>query len=55
MSVRAMIFALSRFRIASLEEVHALEKIWDRYRRDEHLDLFGDIDVDSKSTLGHHH
>ncbi|MBL0243852.1 MAG: hypothetical protein IPQ22_07555 [Rhodoferax sp.] len=47
-SVRAMIFALSRFRIASLDEVHALEKLWDRYRRDEHLDLYGDIEVDSR-------
>jgi len=54
-SVRAMIFALSRFRIASLEDVHALEKIWDRYRRDGHLDLYGDIEVDSKSMLGNHH
>lgn len=54
-SVRAMIFALSRFRIASLDEVHALEKIWDRYRRDEHLDVYGDIEVDSKSTPCHHH
>ena len=40
-SVRALILSLVRFGIASVEEVRALEKLWNRYRRDEQLDLYG--------------
>lgn len=54
-SVRAMILALSRFRIAPLEEVQTLERSWDRYRRDEHLDLYGGIEVRRNSTCDGDH
>lgn len=40
-SVRAMILSLARFGIASVEEVQALGKSWNRYRRDEQLDPCG--------------
>jgi hypothetical protein len=40
-SVRAMIFSLARFKIATDEEVQTLEKSWTRYRREEQLDLYG--------------
>jgi len=41
LSVRAMLLALSRFEIASVEEVKMLEKSWKKYRRDLRLDLYG--------------
>jgi hypothetical protein len=40
-SVRAMILSLARFGIASTEDVKAIEKAWDQYRRNEQLDLYG--------------
>jgi hypothetical protein len=40
-SVRALILALARFEIASLDESRALEKSWKRYRLSEELDLYG--------------
>ena len=40
-SVRAMILSLGRFGIASTEDVRALEKLWNRHRRNEQLDLYG--------------
>ena len=40
-SVRALILALARFQIASLDESRALEKSWKRYRLSQQLDLFG--------------
>ena len=40
-SVRAVILSLGRFGIASVEEVRALEKSWNRYRHEEQLDLYG--------------
>ena len=40
-SVRAMILSLARFGIASADEVRALEKLWNRHRRDKRLDLYG--------------
>lgn len=40
-SVRAMLLALSRFEIASAEEVKMLEKSWKKHRRDLRLDLYG--------------
>lgn len=40
-SVRALILSLARFGIASVEQVRDLEKSWDRYRHDRHLDLYG--------------
>jgi hypothetical protein len=40
-SVRALILALARFEIASVEEARRLEKSWNRYRRREKLDVYG--------------
>ena len=40
-SVRAMLLALSRFKIVPAEDVNALEKSWKKYRRDLRLDLYG--------------
>ena len=40
-SVRARILSLARFGIASTDEVRFLEKSWNRYRREERLDLHG--------------
>jgi hypothetical protein len=40
-SVRALILALARFEIAAVEEVRSLEKSWNRYRRRERLDMYG--------------
>ena len=40
-SVRALILSLARFGIASAEEVRGLEKSWNRYRRHEQLDMYG--------------
>ena len=40
-SVRALILALARFGIASDEEVRSLEKSWNRYRRRQRLDMYG--------------
>ena len=40
-SVRALILALGRFGIASVQEARSLEKSWSQYRRDEQLDLYG--------------
>ena len=50
-SVRAVILSLGRFGIASVEEVRALEKLWNRYRRDEQLDLYGGQEA-GRITLG---
>jgi hypothetical protein len=41
LSVRAMLLALSRFEIASAEEVKMLEKSWKKHRRILRLDLYG--------------
>lgn len=41
LSVRAMLLALSRFEIASAEEVKMLERSWKKYRREMRLDLYG--------------
>jgi hypothetical protein len=40
-SVRATVLALSRFEIASAEEVKMLEKSWNKHRRILRLDLYG--------------
>jgi hypothetical protein len=40
-SVRAMIFSLSRFGIAASEQIKALEKGWAAYRKQNRLDLYG--------------
>ena len=40
-SVRALILSLARFGMASPDEVRFLEKSWNRYRREERLDLHG--------------
>jgi hypothetical protein len=40
-SVRALILALARFGLASLDESRALEKSWKRYRLSQQLDLYG--------------
>lgn len=40
-SVRAMILSLARFGIAAAEDVRNLEKSWDRHRRHEQLDMYG--------------
>ncbi len=40
-TVRALILSLARFGIASPDEVRSLEKSWNRYRREEGLDLHG--------------
>jgi hypothetical protein len=40
-SVRAMILALSRFEIASADEVKALERRWNTYRKRHQLDRYG--------------
>ena len=40
-SVRALILSLARFGIASADEARILEKSWDRYRRENGLDLHG--------------
>lgn len=40
-SVRALILALGRFGLAASEEVQNLEKSWNRYRRHEHFDSYG--------------
>ena len=42
-SVRAMILAVSRFGIASAEDVRRVEKAWKRYRHDEGLDIYGQV------------
>ena len=44
-SVRAMLLALSRFGIASAEEVKMLEKSWKKHRRTLRLDLYGRPEV----------
>lgn len=44
-SVRAMLLALSRFEIASAEEVKMIERSWKKYRRDLRLDLYGRPEV----------
>ena len=44
-SVRATVLALSRFEIASVEEVKVLEKSWKKHRRDSRLDLYGRPEV----------
>jgi hypothetical protein len=40
-SVRAMILSLLRFNIAAAEQIHALEKTWAMYRKQNGLDLYG--------------
>jgi len=40
-SVRAMVLSLSRFGIAPVEPVRALEKRWAAYRKQNELDLYG--------------
>jgi hypothetical protein len=40
-SVRAMVLSLARFGIAPAEQVHALEKRWAAYRKQNELDLYG--------------
>ncbi|MGB5734918.1 MAG: hypothetical protein WBM40_10810 [Thiohalocapsa sp.] len=40
-SVRAMILALGRFRVANEPEVKKLEKDWAKYRKEHRLDLDG--------------
>jgi hypothetical protein len=40
-SVRALILALTRFGIVPKREVKGLEKLWDRYRKQNQLDLYG--------------
>jgi hypothetical protein len=40
-SVRAMLLALGRFRMASAAEVKVLERRWNAYRRQHHLDRYG--------------
>ena len=40
-SVRAMILALGRFGMASAAEVKVLERRWNAYRRQHHLDRYG--------------
>lgn len=40
-SVRALILALARFGIASLDESRALEKCWKGCRQSQQLDLYG--------------
>jgi len=40
-SLRAMILSLGRFRIASADQTHALEKAWAAKRKDSGLDLYG--------------
>ncbi len=40
-SVRAMILALGRFEIASADEVKALERRWNSYRKRHQLDRYG--------------
>ena len=40
-SVRAMILSLTRFGIAPADPIHALEKQWAAYRKQNDLDLYG--------------
>jgi hypothetical protein len=40
-SVRAMILSLKRFGIAPADQIHALEKRWAAYRKQDDLDLYG--------------
>ena len=40
-SVRAMILSLTRFGIAPADQIHALEKRWAAYRKQNDLDLYG--------------
>jgi hypothetical protein len=40
-SVRAMVLSLTRFGIAPAEQIHALEKRWLAYRKQNELDLYG--------------
>lgn len=40
-SVRAMILSLTRFGIAPGDQIHALEKRWAVYRKQNDLDLYG--------------
>ena len=40
-SVRAMILSVHRFGIAPAEPIHALEKGWSAYRKENGLDLYG--------------
>jgi hypothetical protein len=40
-SVRAMILSLTRFGIAPADQIHALEKRWATYRKQNGLDLYG--------------
>ena len=40
-SLRALILALARFGITSLDESRALEKCWKRCRQSQQLDLYG--------------
>ncbi len=51
-SVRAVILSLGRFGIASAEDVRALEKLWNRYRRDEQLDLYGGQEAERMTPGG---
>ena len=41
LSVRATVLALSRFEIASADEVKMLEKSWKKHRRILRLDIYG--------------
>jgi len=50
-SVRAMILALGRFRIAPMEAVRAAERSWKRYRAEHDLDLYGKHVADGQSGL----
>jgi hypothetical protein len=40
-SVRAMVLSLTRFGIAPAEQIHALEKQWSAYRKQNDLDPYG--------------
>ena len=51
-SVRALILSLARFGIASAEEVRSLERSWNRYRRDEQRDLYGQTAATTKPCSG---
>jgi hypothetical protein len=50
-SVRATIIALSRFGIASVEEVKALEKRWTAHRKANGLDVHGKL-ASLERTIG---
>ena len=51
-SVRAVILSLGRFGMASVEDVRDLQKLWNRYRRDEQLDLYGAQEAERKTPGG---